>query len=64
MPKKIFCAAAMLLISASGGVAAYGQTEIIRPRGLGMYGNASLLFQAPTPYRNLDGDKRYVYPFY
>ncbi len=64
MPKKIFCAAAILLISASGGALSYAQTEIIRPRSLGMYGNASLLFQAPTPYRNLDGDKKYVYPFY
>lgn len=54
----------MLLLSATGGVAAYGQTEIIRPRSLGLYGNAFMLFQAPTPLRNADGDKKYVYPFY
>ena len=64
MPKKIFCTAAMLLISASMGVLSHAQPEIIRPRSLGLYGNASLLFQAPTPYRTLDGDKKYVYPFY
>ena len=54
----------MLLLSATGGVAAYGQTEIIRPRSLGLYGNAFMLFQAPTPLLNADGDKKYVYPFY
>jgi hypothetical protein len=54
----------MILLSATGGVAAYGQTEIIRPRSLGLYGNAFMLFQAPTPLRNADGDKKYVYPFY
>lgn len=54
----------MLMLSATGGVAAYGQTEFIRPRSLGLYGNAFMLFQAPTPLRNADGDKKYVYPFY
>ncbi len=54
----------MLLLSATGGVAAYGQTEIIRPRSLGLYGNAFMLFQAPTPLLNPDGDKKDVYPFY
>ena len=64
MSKKILCAATMLMLSATGGVAAYGQTEFIRPRSLGLYGNAFMLFQAPTPLRNADGDKKYVYPFY
>ncbi|MGH7851605.1 MAG: hypothetical protein ACREOP_15035 [Thermodesulfobacteriota bacterium] len=64
MSKNILCAATMILLSATGGVAAYGQTEIIRPRSLGLYGNAFMLFQAPTPLRNADGDKKYVYPFY
>ena len=54
----------MLLLSATGGVAAFGQTEIIRPRSLGLYGSAFALFQAPTPLLNADGDKKYVYPFY
>ena len=64
MSKNILCAATMLLLSATGGVAAYGQAEIIRPRSLGLYGNAFMLFQAPTPLLNADGDKKDVYPFY
>lgn len=64
MSKKILCAATFLVLSAAGGVATYGQTQMIRPRSLGLYGNAFALFQAPTPILNADRDKKYVYPFY
>ncbi|MFI5323659.1 MAG: hypothetical protein ACHQ6U_09050 [Thermodesulfobacteriota bacterium] len=64
MPKKILGAAIIILLSAAGGVAVMGQEEMIRPSSLGLYGNASLLFQAPTPLLNPDRDKQNVYPFY
>lgn len=64
MSKQILGAAIILLLSAMGEIAVYGQEEMIRPRSLGLYGNTFLLFQAPTPLLNADGDKKYVYPFY
>jgi hypothetical protein len=64
MPKNVLSAVIILVLSAAGGIAAIGQEEMIRPRSLGLYGSASLLFQAPTPILNADGNKSYVYPFY
>jgi hypothetical protein len=64
MPIKILSAAILLVLSSAGGLAVMGQEEMIRPRSLGLYGSASLLFQAPTPYLNADRNTNYVYPFY
>ena len=64
MSKQILSAAIILLLSAMGEIAVYGQEELIRPRSLGLYGNAYMLFQAPTPLLNADREKRDVYPFY
>ncbi len=64
MAKKFFSAAVILLLIASVDNAAFGQQEILEPQSTGLYGNASALFQAPSPLLNAFRNKKFVYPFY
>ena len=38
--------------------------QVIEPRTTGIYGNATTLFQAPSPLLNAFREKKFVYPFY
>ncbi len=64
MTKKLLKAAILVLLVAVGGSVGYGQEEIIRPQSVGVYGDATLLFQAPSPLLTPFRNKKYVYPFY
>lgn len=64
MANNIISTVIAFLLLILGGSAAYAQQETIRPRSLGVYGNTTTLFQAPTPILNAFRNKKYVYPFY
>ena len=47
-----------------GGIAAQAQQDTLRPSSVGIYGNTTSLFQAPSPILNAFREKKFIYPFY
>jgi len=64
MVKKMPTSAIVFLLLIWGGVAAQAQQETLRPSTVGVYGNTTSLFQAPSPLLNAFRDKKFIYPFY
>lgn len=64
MVKNMPTSAIVFLLLIWGGIAAQAQQDTLRPSSVGIYGNTTSLFQAPSPILNAFRDKKFIYPFY
>lgn len=64
MVKNMPTSAIVFLLLFWGGIAAQAQQDTLRPSSVGIYGNTTSLFQAPSPILNAFRDKKFIYPFY